>query len=96
MYFVRTSERIKYGGFDMTDVTATELQTRTGAVIERALIEPVRVTRNKRPVVVLLSAREFDRLTSLEDDYWGRMADDAARSGSATDGEVKKLLEKLK
>lgn len=79
----------------MIAVTATELQSRTGAIIDQALTDPVRVTRNRRSVAVLISAREYERLTALEDSCWGQMADIAVKTESVSPEDIKKLLEKL-
>ena len=79
----------------MTEVTATELQSKTGAIIDQALLTPVQVTRNKRSVIVLLSTQEYKRLTALEDAYWGEMATIAASTDSVDDKDVKALLARL-
>jgi len=80
----------------MTQVTATELQTKTGFVIDQALREPVQITRNKRAVAVMLSPNEYARLEAIEDAYWGEAAKMAALSGSVEKEEVQKLLERLR
>ena len=53
----------------MTIVTSTELQSKIGSIIDQALINPVQVTRKNRPIVVLLSTREYERLKALEDTH---------------------------
>ncbi|MDR0311086.1 MAG: type II toxin-antitoxin system Phd/YefM family antitoxin [Acidobacteriota bacterium] len=50
----------------MTAVTATELQNRTGAIIDQALINPVQITRNNRFVAVLMPVEEYEHLKELE------------------------------
>ena len=79
----------------MTAVTATELQGKTGAVIDRAIIEPVQVTRNNRSVVVLMSTKEYERLKDLEDVYWGEMANIAVNMESVSKEDIDKLLARL-
>ena len=79
----------------MVEFTATELQAKTGFVIDHALREPVQVTRNKRAVAVMLSLNEFARLEAIEDAYWGEAAKIAAMSGSVEKEEIQKLLERL-
>ena len=79
----------------MVEFTATELQTKTGFVIDHALREPVKVTRNKRAVAVMLSSNEFERLEAIEDAYWGEAAKIAALSGSVEKEDIEKLLERL-
>ena len=46
----------------MATVPASEVQKNFGAFHDRALTEPVRVTRYGRETVVILSAREFHAL----------------------------------
>ncbi len=50
----------------MEIVSAADFQRKIGAYQDRALVEPVLVTRNGRERVVLISADEFHRLKSLE------------------------------
>ena len=79
----------------MVEVTSTELQTKTGFVIDRALREPIKVTRNKRAVAVMLSSEEFARLEAIEDAYWGEAAKMAALSGSVEKEKIQEILERL-
>jgi prevent-host-death family protein len=79
----------------MTKVTATELQSKTGAIIDQALLNPIQVTRNKRSVVVLVSAKEYERLIALEDAYWGEMAKLAVNTESVSGKDIKNLFEGL-
>lgn len=50
----------------METVTSANLQRYLGQYTERALVEPVMVTRNGRERIVMLSAEEFRRLQSLD------------------------------
>jgi len=84
------------GGAKMTAITATELQNKTGAVIDQALMNPVQITRNSRSVVVLMSTQEYERLKTLEDAYWGEMANIAVNMESVSKEDIDKLLERLK
>jgi prevent-host-death family protein len=79
----------------MTAVTATELQSKTGAIIDQALLNPVEITRNKRSVVVMLSAKEYERLTALEDSYWGEMAKLAVNTESVSEEDITTLFARL-
>lgn len=47
---------------DMTRITASEFQKSIGAVSDRALREPVSITKQGRDHLVLLSAEEYARL----------------------------------
>ena len=79
----------------MTAVTSTELQSKTGSVIDQALMNPVQITRNNRSVVVLMSTKEYERLKTLEDTYWGEMANIAVNMESAGKEDMDKLFKKL-
>ena len=79
----------------MTAVTSTELQSKTGAVIDQALVNPVQVTRNNRSVAVLISTKEYERLQALEDTYWGEMANMAVNMESVSKEDIDKLLKRL-
>jgi prevent-host-death family protein len=54
----------------MKTVTATEIKNRFGSYLELAREEPIAVQRPGRPAVVVLSVKEYERLTWLEDQYW--------------------------
>src|SRR5438876_11452108 len=72
--------------------SATEVKNRFGEFLERALREPVEVEKSGRPVAVLLSREEYDRLQAMEDRYWGDRAIEAARSGHIGHDEAMRLL----
>jgi len=50
----------------MKSVTATEAKQKMGELLESAILEPVVVLKgkNKRPVVVVLSFKEYKKLLS--------------------------------
>lgn len=79
----------------MREVTAKEAKNRFGHLLESAQRAPVRVTRNGRPVGVMMSMQQFERLRGVA---WERLADtmDAlGREASArglTDSELESLL----
>ena len=79
----------------MNEVTATELQSKTGSVIDQALLTPVKITRNKRSVAVLISTKEYERLMAIEDAYWGEMAAIAVKTNSVSEKDIKILLDRL-
>ena len=49
----------------MVKVTATEFQRNFGQYEDKALVEPVSITRHGRERVVLLSKEAFDKLSDL-------------------------------
>ena len=54
-------------GDHMTRVTATEFKNNIGAFSDAAMNEPVIITSHQRDRLVLLSADEYRRLTSLSE-----------------------------
>lgn len=76
-------------GHGTTRFTLTEAKTRHGEVFDRAVAEPVTLTKNGRPSHVLMSAQHFasliQRLEDLEDHAWGDRAT-AVRDTSPTVG----------
>ncbi|MDE2980513.1 MAG: type II toxin-antitoxin system Phd/YefM family antitoxin [Gemmatimonadota bacterium] len=79
----------------MREVTAKEAKNRFGRLLESAQRAPVRVTRNGRPVGVMMSMQQFERLRGVA---WERLADTMdtlGREASArglTDSELESLL----
>ncbi len=65
----------------MKAASATEIKNHFGAFLDRAGSEPVAIQRVGRPVAVLLSWEEYERLTALEDAYWGQQAAAAEKEG---------------
>ena len=65
----------------MKSANATEVKNRFGRFLESAIVEPLIIRKTGRPVVVMLSLREYERLCALEDEYWGKTADQAAKEG---------------
>lgn len=77
-------------------LTATALRHKLGEVIEGIKTEPVLVEKSGRPVAVLLSYEDFQRLQDLEDAWWGEKARKAAATGFLSSGETESWLkEKL-
>ena len=80
----------------MKTITATELKTRSGETLETAQREPVFIEKNGRPVAVLISQADYDRLMKLENDYWLARVEAAEKSGyigvDATNAFLKETL----
>lgn len=64
----------------MTKMTATEAKNKFGELADQARSGPIAITRSGRPVMVILSSEEFDRLAEIEDRYWGERALDVLRN----------------
>jgi prevent-host-death family protein len=58
--------RIRWSMTDMVRVTASEFQRSFGALSDKALTEPVSITKQGRDHLVLISATEYARLTRRE------------------------------
>ena len=65
MYYLYI-EYINYGGRHMETVSSADFQRKIGHYQDRALVEPVFVTRNGRERLVLISVEEFFRLKRLD------------------------------
>jgi prevent-host-death family protein len=77
----------------MKEAAATEAKNRFGQLLDTAMTEPVAIEKKGRPVAVLLSFTEYQRLVELEDRYWGQKAQYALEKGFLS---VKETSEWLK
>ncbi|MXX54471.1 MAG: type II toxin-antitoxin system Phd/YefM family antitoxin [Gemmatimonadetes bacterium] len=79
----------------MKEITAREAKNRFGRLLASAQRAPIRVTRNGRPVGVMMSVQQFERLRGAA---WERLTatmDALGREASArglTDTELESLL----
>lgn len=60
---------------------ATQFKNHFGEYMQKVYQEPVIVEKSGKPSAVLISYDTFQRLSSLEDFYWGIKAEQAAREG---------------
>lgn len=79
----------------MTTLTAREAQNKFGCLIDKAQKEPVIITRHARPVVVVLSSEDYERLQGYEDEFWAARAREAAKSGFLGASESTAFLEEI-
>ncbi|MEO5350979.1 MAG: type II toxin-antitoxin system Phd/YefM family antitoxin [Magnetococcus sp. YQC-3] len=77
----------------MKSISATEVKTHFGKFIEMSLIEPVIINRTGRSVAVILSFDEYNRLTEIEDAYWGEKARKAEKEGYIGEKESIKYIQ---
>lgn len=77
----------------MKTVSATDAKTRLGQYLERVHSEPIKIQKKERPVAVLISFEEYERLLALESTYWLAQAQEAEKSGYIG---VEKSMELLK
>ena len=74
------------------NITATEVKNHFGEYLEGAISEPVVIEKTGRPVAVMLSIKEYDRLVALEDAYWAQKALKAEKTGYVGQKESSKFL----
>jgi prevent-host-death family protein len=77
----------------MKEAAATDVKNKFGQMLETVMSEPVAIEKNGRPVAVMMSMAEYERLTEIEDRYWGEKALKALEEGFASDAETKALIE---
>lgn len=77
----------------MRNTAATTVKNNFGQILEITRTEPVTVEKQGRPVAVILSFEEYQRLAELEDRVWGERAAKAIENGFMDDGEMKTWLE---
>ena len=76
----------------MKTVSSTEIKNRLGQYLESTIGEPVLIEKAGRPVAVVVSYAEYQRLQRLEDSYWAARARIAEESGWAGVEESMKVL----
>ena len=76
----------------MRKIAAREARNRFGRLLDAAQIAPVRVTKKGRPVGVVMSVRQYDRLRGAA---WARLAEAMERLGAeaAVQGLTERRLE---
>ncbi|MGH6899398.1 MAG: type II toxin-antitoxin system Phd/YefM family antitoxin [Geminicoccaceae bacterium] len=79
----------------MRTMAAKEAKDKFGALLDAARREPVTIARKGRPVVVVLSIEDYERLEALEDAYWAERAAAAEQEGLIGAEEGEKLLSEL-
>lgn len=62
-------------------MSASDAKNNFGDLLEDARKNPITIERNGRPVAVVISAEEFERMEAMEDAYWGRQAEEAVKEG---------------
>jgi prevent-host-death family protein len=81
----------------MKTFAAKEAKDNFGRLLDTAQREPLRIAKNGRPVAVLLSLEEYERLEALDDAYWAARADEALQEGSlgpeASEAFIRQILD---
>jgi len=65
----------------MKSIAAARAKLNFGQLLDSAQKEPVTITKKDRPVAVLLSTEEYNRLEAMEDSIWAARAEKALESG---------------
>jgi len=79
----------------MKTMAAKEAKDQFGALLDAARREPVTIARKGRPVVVVLSIEDYQRLEALEDAYWAEQAAAAEQEGLIGAEEGERLLSEV-
>jgi prevent-host-death family protein len=78
----------------MRETGATEAKNKFGQILETAMSEPVAIGKKGRRVAVLMSMKEYQRLTDIEDRYWGEKALQVVQEGFVSEKDTKQWLER--
>jgi len=76
-------------------ISSTEIKAHFGKYLEKALSNPVHISKTNRTVAVLISESEYERLTKIEDASLAQMAEEASQEGYVSKEEVAHLLHRL-
>jgi prevent-host-death family protein len=77
----------------MKEAAATDVKNKFGQMLEAVMSEPIAIEKKGRPVAVMMSIAEYERLVEIEDRYWGEKALKAIEEGFVSDSKTKALLE---
>ena len=64
MTILSTIAKIANAGIAMKTISARDAKNGFGLLIDTALVEPVTIEKHGRPVVVVVSVEEYDRLSA--------------------------------
>ena len=78
----------------MREAAATEVKNKFGQMLERVISEPIAIEKKGRPVAVMMSFAEYERLIEIEDRYWGEKALKAVQEGFMSEEETKAWLKR--
>jgi prevent-host-death family protein len=76
-------------------LAASEAKTHFGELLDSARDAPVVITKNNRPVAVVLSFKEFDELERNRDDLLLRLALEEEAKGMADRTEVERVYKSV-
>jgi antitoxin Phd len=73
-------------------INATSFKNHLGEYMQKVYQEPIIVEKSGKPSAVLISYDTFERLSDLEDFYWGMKAEKASKNGYVGIKESEKRL----
>lgn len=76
-------------------MNATEAKNKFGELLDFARTRPMKIEKNGRPVAVVMSVEEFERLEALEDTWWANEARKALKEGMLGQEESEGLIASL-
>jgi prevent-host-death family protein len=83
-----------YNG-SMQTLPAREAKNSFGRLIDMSQAGPVAIEKHGRPVAMMISIAEFERLSAFDDAYWLAMAEKGEKSGYLGAEESEKFLAEL-
>ncbi len=76
----------------MEIMTAKDAKNGFGRLLDAARRQPVTIQKNGRPVAVMLSSEEYERLEALENAYWLARAKEAEAEGYLGTAEGERMI----
>jgi antitoxin Phd len=80
----------------MLSIAAREAKNEFGRLLDTARREAVTIEKRGRPVAVLVSIEEYERLQEVEDSLWAEKAKEAEKGGFLSVAESKDFLNELR
>jgi antitoxin Phd len=78
----------------MREAAATDVKNKSGQMLETAMTEPIAIEKKGRPVAVMMSITEYQRLVEIEDRYWGEKAREAIEEGFVKEKDTQAWLKR--
>lgn len=76
----------------MKTASATDVKNHFGEYLQSSLKEPLVIEKTGRPVAVMISMEDYERLQAMEDAYWIRKAEEAGAEGMLGVAATKKFV----
>ncbi|MEN0060073.1 MAG: type II toxin-antitoxin system Phd/YefM family antitoxin [Bdellovibrio sp.] len=76
----------------MKEMASKKAKDNFGELLDTAQREPIKITKKNRPVAVVISLEEYQRLQELEDLVWAKKAQSASKKGYLNNKDSEALL----